>query len=123
MKRIKTVITYRVPDWCFCNCSNFGRPTKELCRFCVKHGRDYVCVLHNMPLDIQEGFLVKKDEECVRATAGFKSEVPDVVQADPKLVMRTTMQEYRKVYRQLIMQGYTDIMADKIAQQTIMGGI
>ena len=61
MKRVKTTVTYKVPDWEFCNCSRLGKPTKDMCRFCVKHGKNYVCVLHNMPLDVVEGILVKKD--------------------------------------------------------------
>lgn len=123
MKRVKTTVTYKVPDWEFCNCSRLGKPTKDMCRFCVKHGKGYVCVLHNMPLDMFEGILVKKDMACVRATAGFTSEVKDNIQVDPKTVMKLTLQEYRRAYKQLIAQGYPDAMADKLAQQMIMGGM
>lgn len=122
MKRVKTTVGYKVPSWEFCNCSRLGKPTKDTCRFCVKHGKGYVCVLHNMPLDMIEGILVKKDMACVRATAGFTSEVEDDIQIDPKAVMKLTLQEYRKAYKQLIAQGYPDAMADKLAQQMIMGG-
>ena len=122
MKRVKTVVTYKVPDWEFCNCLSFGKPTKDACRFCVKHGKGYVCVMHNMPLDMVEGILIKKDLACVRATAGFTSEVEDTVQVDPKTVLKMTLQEYRKTYKQLIAQGYPDAMADKLAQQMTMGG-
>ena len=122
MKRVKTVVTYKVPDWEFCNCSSFGKPTKGACRFCVKHNKGHVCVLHNMPLDMVEGILIKKDLACVRATAGFTSEVEDTVQVDPKTVLKMTLQEYRKTYKQLIAQGYPDAMADKLAQQMTMGG-
>ena len=123
MKRVKTTVNYKVPDWEFCNCSRLGKPTKDMCRFCVKHGKGYVCVLHNMPLDMVEGILVKKDMACVRATAGFTSEVKDNIQVDPKTVMKLTLQEYRKAYKQLIAQGYPDAMADKLAQQMTMGGM
>lgn len=122
MKRVKTIVNYKVPDWKFCNCSRLGKPTEDMCRFCVKHGKSYVCVLHNMPLDMAEGILVKKDMACVRATAGFTSEVEDDIQVDPKTVMKLTLQEYRKVYKQLIAQGYPDAMADKLAQQMTIGG-
>lgn len=123
MKRVKTTVNYKVPDWEFCNCSRLGKPTKDMCRFCVKHGKSYVCVLHNMPLDTVEGILVKKDMACIRATAGFTSEVEDDIQVDPKTVMKFTLQEYRKAYRQLTAQGYPDAMADKLAQQMTMGGM
>lgn len=123
MKRVKSTVSYKVPNWEFCNCSRLGKPTKDTCRFCVKHGKGYVCVLHNMPLDTVEGTLVKKDMACIRATAGFTSEVEDDIQIDPKAVMKLTLQEYRRAYKQLIAQGYPDAMADKLAQQMIMGGI
>lgn len=122
MKRVKTTVNYKVPDWEFCNCSRLGKPTKDMCRFCVKHGKNYVCVLHNMPLDVVEGILVKKDMACIKATAGFPSKVEDTIQVDPKTVMKMTLQEYRKAYKQLIAQGYPDNMADKLAQQMTMGG-
>ena len=122
MKRVKTTVNYKVPDWEFCNCSRLGKPTKDTCRFCVKHSKNYVCVLHNMPLDIVEGALVKKDMACIKATAGLPSEVEDTIQVDPKTVMKMTLQEYRKAYKQLIAQGYPDSMADKLAQQMILGG-
>lgn len=124
MKRVKTTVTYKVPDWQFCNCSHFGKPTKDTCRFCVKHGKAHVCVLHNMPLDVTEGILFKKTDACIRATAGFKSEVndDDAIQVDPKTVMKVALQEYRKAYKKLIAQGIPDAIADKMAQQLTMGG-
>lgn len=122
MKRVKTTVNYKAPDWEFCNCSRLGKPTKDMCRFCAKHGKDYVCVLHNMPLDVVEGTLVKKDMACIKATAGFPSEVEDTIQVDPKTVMKMTLQEYRNAYKQLIAQGYPDSIADKLAQQMVLGG-
>lgn len=124
MKRVKTTITYKVPDWQYCNHSCCGKPTKDKCRFCVKYGKSHVCVLHNMPLDLFDGVLIKKTEDCIRATCGFKSEVKDedIIQADPKTVMKLTLQEYRKAYNKFIKQGYPDAIADKMAQQLTMGG-
>ena len=122
MKRVKTTVNYKVPDWEFCNYSRLGKPTKDMCRFCVKHGKNYICVLHNMPLDIVEGTLVKKDIACIKATTGFPSEVEGTIQVDPKTVMKITLQEYRKAYKQLIAQGYPDSISDKLAQQMTMGG-
>ena len=123
MKRIKTTVTYKVPDWDFCNCSRLGKPTKDRCRFCVKSGKKHVCVLHNMPLEVVEGTLVKKDLACIRATAGFASIIEDNdVQVDPKAVMKMTMQEYQKIYKQLLAQGYPDAMSSKLAQQIVLEG-
>ena len=123
MKCIKTVVTYKVPDWQFCNHSGKGAFTKDVCRFCVKHGKVHVCVLHNMPLNVTEGILINKCPACCKATAGFKSVVEDSeVRVNPKDIMKLTMQEYRRIYRQLMDQGYPANMADKLAQQTILGG-
>ena len=122
MKKVKTTVNYKVPEWEFCNCSRFGKPTSEKCRFCVKQGKGYACTLHNMPLDVVEGILIKKDKACIRATAGFPSEVVDTEQVDPKLVMKLALQEYRKLYKKFIRDGYPDSMADKLAAQLTIGG-
>ena len=124
MKKVKTTVTYKVPNWEFCNCSRLGKPTKDMYRFCVKSGKKHVCVLHNMPLEVVEGTLVKKDLACIRATAGFDSVVVEdgPVQVDHKAVMKLTIQEYQKIYKQLLAQGYPDTMANKLAQQMVLGG-
>ena len=44
------------------------------------------------------------------------------IQVDPKAVMKMTMQEYQKIYTQLLAQGYPDTMANKLAQQMVLGG-
>ena len=119
MKRVKTTVTYKVPDWQFCNCSAHG---KDMCRFCVKHGKKHICVLYNMPLEVSEGILVKKDMLCIRTTAGFSSVVDEPVHVDPKELMKLTVQEYRKNYKSLIAQGIPDAMADKLAMQATIGG-
>lgn len=125
MKRIKTIVTYKVPDWEYCNHSSLGQPTKDKCRFCVKQGKAYVCALHNVPLNVEEGVLVAKHRACVHATFGARVEVTDNedIQVDPKAVMKLTMKEYRKAYSKLIKQGYPDAMADKLAQQAVTGGV
>lgn len=118
MHSISTSVTYKVPDWNYCNIKG----TKDKCRFCIKSGKGHVCVLHNMPL-ASEGTLVIKERDCIRASAGYKSVVEDTeVNIDPKTVMKMTMQEYRKIYNKLLAQGYPDVMADKLAQQSLLGG-
>lgn len=124
MKCVKTEVTYKVPDWQFCNHSKLGKPTKDVCRFCVKHGKAHVCVMHNMPLDVTEGILINKCMACVKATAGFRSVVEDTeVRVDPKDVMRLAINKYRQAYSQLISQGYPADMADKLAYKSILGGM
>jgi hypothetical protein len=75
-----------------------------------------------MPLDTVEGLLIKKTHQCIEATYRSKDTVEDTIQVDPKDVMKLTLQEYRKVYKQLIAEGYPDNMADKLAQQMTIGG-
>lgn len=120
MKRIKTTVTYKVPEWEYCNHHSMGRPTKDMCRFCVKHGKGYICVLHNMPLDVQDGVMVKKSCQCMKATAGFSIDAPDPIDVNPADIMKATMKEYRKLYTQLIAQGYPDSIADNLAQKMLL---
>lgn len=122
MIKVKTTVTYRVPDWNYCNCSRMGRVTKETCRFCTKVGKQYVCTLHNIPLSVSDGIRIEKTEECRRACAGFRSEVADEppVKVNPKDLMKATLTEYRKVYKQLIAEGYPEALADKFAQKALL---
>lgn len=126
MVKVQTTVNYRVPDWGYCNCSSMGKYTKDKCRFCVKSGKQHVCALYNMPLSVEEGVLVVKTRDCVRTTVGFRSEVEDDddvedIQVDPKTVMKLTIKEYRKAYNSFVRQGYPDAIADKLAQQTLLG--
>ena len=129
MKKIKTTVTYKVSDGFYCNLrqeKHKGFPANQRCRFCTQVSKNnFVCVLHNMPLVVEEGCLIRKDKACIRNMAYKSQTVPDVddtIQVDPKTVMKMTLQEYRKAYKQLIAQGYPDAMADKLAQQMTMGG-
>lgn len=122
MKKITTNVTYRVPDWCYCNHSKLGRPLKDMCRFCTKHGSAYVCTLHNMPLVVEEGKLIRKDDACIKATYGAKSVVEDEISVDPAQLIKLTIKEYRKVYSKLTKDGYPDAMAHELALQHLSGG-
>lgn len=76
--------SYRVPDWEFCNCRVGTKPSKDLCRFCVEVRKNcYVCVLHNMPLSTDAGFVVNKATTCRKATAGFKMAIEEDAAGQP----------------------------------------
>ncbi len=126
-KKIKTSITYKVPAWCHCNLQGniFGQPSKEKCRFCVKEKGYYRCALYNEVLSTSEGTLVNKARKCKKATAGFDSIVEDeeaTPTVEPKKLMKHTIAEYNKVRKQLIGQGYPEAIADKLAQEYVLGG-
>lgn len=130
LKKVTTEITYKVPAWEYCNMQGnvFGQPTKEKCRFCIKEKDYYRCALYNVVLDTTQGSLVSKTQACYRATAGFNSVVTDVEEqvptpnADPKTIINVAIAEYNKMRKQLLNQGYPEVLADKLAHDYIVGG-
>jgi hypothetical protein len=130
MKKVTTQITYRVPEWHYCNLMGnaYGQPSKEKCRFCVKEGSTYRCALYNAVLPISDGVMVSKTRECQKATAGYKSVVEDVEAieqiptVDPKVLIKATLNNYTKMRKQLISQGYPANLADTLAQKYVLGG-
>ena len=130
LKKVTTEITYRLPDWCYCNMQGnmFGQPTKEKCRFCVKEKGYYRCAMYNDVLETASGTLVKKSRSCEMATAGFKSVVEDIEDTPevPTLgvdeIMKMTIAKYDKVRNKLLSQGYPEFMASKAAADYVLGG-
>lgn len=122
MKKITTNVTYKVPEWNYCNHSKLGKPFKEKCRFCVKQGSSYVCVLHNVVLRSEGNMLVCKDSSCARATITSKNIVEDTMHVDPISIMKIAIKDYSKAYSKLIAEGYQSNMAQQLAQQHVLGG-
>lgn len=125
MIKITTKVTYRVPDWAYCNCQgSLTKPSKDKCRFCIKEGKNFRCALYNEMLDTTQGTLVVKTRACVKAGCGFASVVEDnpAPAVEPKELMKLAIDEYRKTYKNLINQGYPEAIADKIARQYLLGG-
>lgn len=125
MIKVTTKVTYRVPEWAYCNCqATLLKPSKDKCRFCVKDGKNYRCALYNEMLSTSQGTLVEKTRACVKAGCGFNSEVVDEVTPaiEPQAIISMAINEYRKVYKSLRDQGYPEPMADKLAQQYMNGG-
>lgn len=126
LAKVTTKVTYKVPAWGHCNMQGniFGQPSKEKCRFCVKEKGTYRCALYNEVLGTSDGTLVNKVRECQKATVGFNIEVEDepVVQADPIAIIKASIKEYNKIRKQLISQGYPEIIADKLASDYLTGG-
>lgn len=131
LKSVTTEITYKVPAWQYCNLVQRGsltKPSKDLCRFCVKDGKGYRCALYNTPLDMIESALPKKTRDCEKAVAGFRSVVTDVVEAppepivQPQVLMKATIDEYEKTRKKLLAQGYPAAVAAQAAKEFILGG-
>lgn len=122
-KKVATTVKYNVPAWNYCNCqlTVFGGVSKETCRFCVKTKKGYSCALYNEPLTVTEGMRVDKTRECAKVTAGFNSTVEDAPQIDPQTVIKTTIDEYNRIRKQLLAQGYPAAIAEKFAKDTLLG--
>lgn len=125
--KVTTKITYKVPAWGHCNLQGniFGQPSKEKCRFCIKEKGAYRCALYNEMLGTSQGTLVDKCPRCKKATAGFDIPVEDeeaTLTVEPKKLMKHTIAEYNKIRKQLISQGYPEPIADKLAQEYVLGG-
>lgn len=127
MKKINTTVTYRVSDGNYCNLrqeSHKGFPANQRCRFCTQVTKNnFVCVLHNMPLVVEEGCLIRKAQACMRNMAYKSQTVPDVDDTPtlpPKEVAKYALKEYRKLYLALIKQGYPEEMAHKAAQKGVI---
>lgn len=129
LKKVTTNVTYRVPAWEYCNLqAGYDRPSKEMCRFCVKDRTGYRCSLYNTTLDVRDTALALKNEECRKAVAGYKSVVEDVEDTsgpsiDPKKIMKATLVEYNKIYKKMLADGYPEFMANKLAQEYVIGGM
>lgn len=136
IKRVTTKITYRVPAWEFCNGQGnaFGRPSTDVCRFCVKEKGHYRCALYNEVLGTEQGNLIKKARACYKATAGFDSVVvdeepevadeatDDIPKVDPKVIVKGTLKLYQKTYHALINQGYPASIAEQVAYEYVLTG-
>lgn len=129
LNKVTTKITYKVPAWCHCNLQGniFGQPSKDKCRFCINERGYHRCALYNEVLGTEQGTLINKCPRCKKASAGFdipveEEEVESAPIVDPKKLMKYTLAEYNKARRQLISQGYPEVIADKLAQEYVLGG-
>lgn len=126
MKKIKSEITYTVPNWNFCNNDNLlpgGYLQKDTCRFCVKSKSGHHCMLYNESLSTKDG-MIEKTRACCKATAGFASsidEAPPAPTIDPKELMKQTIELYNKTVTDLMSQGYPKAIADTVAKQHVLG--
>lgn len=127
MKKIKTTVTYKVSDGFYCNLrqeSHKGFPANQRCRFCTQVSKNnFVCVLHNMPLVVEEGCLIRKDKACIRNMAYKSQTVPDVDDApkiNPKDIIKWALDEYTKTYNRLVKDGYPEALAAKLAKEAVM---
>lgn len=126
MKKITTTVTHRVSDGQYCNLSptrykNF--PIEQRCRFCTNVGKStFVCVMHNLPLVVEEGCLIRKAPQCLRNMfqRGLTVTEPDVPQINPKELMKWTMDEFDKIYKNLLTAGYPDALAMKTAREHVL---
>lgn len=127
MKKIKTTVTYKVSDGFYCNLrqeKHKGFPANQRCRFCTQVSKNnFVCVLHNMPLVVEEGCLIRKDKACIRNMAYKSQTVPEpeeVPKVNPKDIIKWALDEYTKTYNRLVKDGYPEALAAKLAKEAVM---
>lgn len=116
MKRLTTKVTYKVPLGLYCNHDNKKSTPLTRCRFCTdlgKHG--FTCVLHNEQLALT-GVMISKCPACLKKQ-GVVEDVPTV---PPKDLMTYAVKEYRKLYQDLLRQGFPEPIADKMAQEGVL---
>lgn len=125
MKRIKSTITYDVPNWNFCNSDNLidgGDLSKNTCRFCIKTKSGHHCVLYNESLSVNDG-LIQKVRACCKAAAGYQSSIdaaPRVPTINPKELMKRTITLYNNTLNDLLKQGYPRAIAEEVAKKYIL---
>lgn len=127
MRKVKLTLQYRVPTWNFCTLdvpTANGKFSKELCRFCVSTRKGKYCSLYDEWLTEDPTF-VHKTCRCIKATAGFAITADEPVpeegpKVDPKLIMRETINSYKKTVNDLVSQGYPRSMAETIATKYLL---
>ena len=117
MKRLTTKVTYKVPIGPYCNHTMQKSTSLTRCRFCTDLGKGkFTCVLHNDQLALLGGILVQKSPACM-SKQGVVEDVPTV---QPKDLMTYAVKEYRKLYQNLLRQGFPEPIADKMAQEGVL---
>jgi hypothetical protein len=117
MKRLTTKVTYKVPIGPYCNHTMQKSTPLTRCRFCTDLGKyGFTCVLHNEQLAVLGGKLISKCEACF-SQQGIVSDTPTV---EPKEIIKFAISEYRRIYKELVKQGFPEPIADKIAQEEVL---
>lgn len=125
MRKVKTQLQFRVPSWNFCTLDDFtanGRFSKETCRFCEKTKTGHRCLLFDKTLAADENF-VYKTPACINMTAGDAVTIDEPTREaiDPKLIIRETLNSYKKSVSDLKKQGYPQALAETIATKLALG--
>lgn len=124
MRKIKLTVEYRVPSWNFCNIDTVtaaGTVSKTKCRFCVTTKQGSHCSLYDEDL-LADSTFTHKTKKCINATAGFQvtADEPTTPVVDPRLIIRETLNSYKKAVEDLVKQGYPRNMAETIATKYIL---
>ncbi len=116
MKRLTTKVTYKVPIGPYCNHTMQKSTPLTRCRFCTDLGKyGFTCVLHNEQL-ASMGVLINKCDSCMKKQ-GVVEDAPTV---PPKDLMIYAVKKYRKLYQDLLRQGFPEPIADKMAQEEVL---
>lgn len=128
MRKIKSTVHYRVPDGPYCNHNLHGKEPR--CRFCTEHKKGFfVCVLHNEYLVVEQAVLIVKHNKCLTAKWHKDNEIIDSEpqQNKPTVpvqeIVKSAVLTYKKALNELLDQGYSYELADRLATEDIMKGV
>ena len=66
MRKITVKVTCFIPEGMYCNHELAKSKPTTRCRFCTEVAKaHFVCVLHNEPLLLEEGILIRKGRGCM----------------------------------------------------------
>ena len=127
MRKLKSTITYKVPNGLYCNHNLHG--IKPRCRFCTEFKKGlFVCVLHNQTLVVDQAVLILKCKDCLNAplfstqhiVEEFSREETSAPMVPVRDIVRGAVTEYKKVYKDLLNQGYPHNIIEKIATDIVV---
>lgn len=120
MIRMTSTVTYKVPRGLYCNHKMKKSTPLTRCRFCTEiYKGNFVCVLHNEPLNVLNGILIQKTPACL-SKCKVVDDVPEVPMED---LVKYVLSEYRKIYNGLRSNGIPEKLADEVAQKEVLACI
>lgn len=119
MRKATVKVTHRVPGGLYCN--HHMRKSTHLtrCRFCTDLKKDgFVCVLYNEPLAVESGVLIQKTSDCLALKGTVESD--DLPSIPISEVKSAAIMKYKKIYEQLLAQGFPSALADEYAIKEVI---
>lgn len=121
MKSVTSKVTYKVPNWNFCNHDNLfdGDLNKMTCSFCQKQKNGtYKCLLYNKEL-CTNGRLINKLPPCIEATISSGGEV-EQDHNETRQQLEQSVDTLLRTIQDLMKQGYPYELAQAVAKEYVL---